>query len=332
MMKTFKLDAEIYDVDYDGYWGKLIGPRSVSDWLAGLKDGEKATIEINSPGGSVIAGLAIANSIKNSKAKITAHVVGIAASMASVVACACDEIRMEEGAFLMIHNPWTVVDGDAHALRHQADILDSMKAAILAFYRGKFGGTPESLAEMMDAETWMSGRQAQGAGFLCEVVSTDVQIAAAVTPKMWANAPEAARAFVRESALTDEALAEIKASCEPPRAECEPPRDDGWEARYKGASRTINDLKGQLDAMRGELEAVKADFSSAVRRAESAEQALAQSREQFDRLNEAHRLLTGGVLTPAASDDAAERKNRELAAARTAEERRAIRLKYGRTA
>ena len=97
-MKTFLIDAEIAaetaDVNYFGFRYRTIGPGAVTEFLNSLEPGEKAEILINSPGGSVMAGLAIANSIKNSKADITCHVIGLAASMASVIACAGHKVVM----------------------------------------------------------------------------------------------------------------------------------------------------------------------------------------------------------------------------------------------
>ena len=91
-MKTLKLDCEIGYRTSDGAWYRTIGPDSVSDFLATCAPGERVKIEINSPGGAVIPGMAMANSIKNSQAHVVAHITGIAASMASVIACACHEV------------------------------------------------------------------------------------------------------------------------------------------------------------------------------------------------------------------------------------------------
>ena len=139
-MKILKLDAEIGNRTAETWWGRTIGPEAVTDFLANAAPGERVKIEINSPGGLIVPGLAMANSIKNSKAHVVAHVTGLAASMASVVMCACDEIQLEEGSFVMMHNPWSWAVGDADAMRHEAGVLDTMKATIMAFYRGKFGG------------------------------------------------------------------------------------------------------------------------------------------------------------------------------------------------
>lgn len=196
-MKTFKLDCEIGYETGDTWWGRQVGPDAVSDFLAGCNPGERVTIEINSPGGLCIPGFAIANSIKNSQAHVVAHVVGLAASMASVVMCACDEIQLEEGSFVMIHNPWSWAEGDAEELRKEAEVLDTMKAGIMAFYRAKFPGkSDEEISGLMDAETWMTGMDALRAGLKCVVIPTTARAAASATRHHFAKIPALAARFI----------------------------------------------------------------------------------------------------------------------------------------
>ena len=217
-MKTLKLDAEIGNETTNTWWGRTIGPAAVTDFLATAAPGERVKIEINSPGGLSVPGLAMANSIKNSKAHVVAHVTGIAASMASVVMCACDEIQLEEGSFVMMHNPWSWAEGDADAMRHTAEVLDKVKAAIMAFYRGKFGEkSDEELSAIMDAETWMTGTDALRAGLKCVVIPTTVQAAACATRHHFAHMPEAAARFLS-----------VKDEPPPPKAE---PKGKGAEAQ-----------------------------------------------------------------------------------------------------
>lgn len=363
-MKTFKLDAEIAqkseDIEFFGFRFKTIGPDSLDAFLKDCAVGEKVKIEINSPGGSVIAGLAMANLIKNSKAHVIGHVVGIAASMASVVACACDEVKMEEAAFLMIHNPWSEAEGDAEELKHAADVLERMEVAMRAFYRGKFPNMADAeLDQLMADETWMTGADCVARGMVCEIVPSDVRAAACVTRRHFKHIPEAAAKFL-EIHEAKEAPADAASATAAAPAESAEPKADDWEARYKGAMRKMNekadeiaslraqldavtntatearsaldaancaldaaraqitDLTSQLDATRGDLEKAKADLSSAVQRAENAEKDLARKGEQISQLEQAHALLTAGVLKPGGETVTS-------ASGRTPEEREAIR-------
>jgi ATP-dependent protease ClpP protease subunit len=195
-MKKFMLDAEIAPFDYDGYWGTYIGPKSVEKFVSSLQVGEEAEIVINSPGGSVIAGVAIANMIKNSPANIKAHVVGIAASMASVIACACREIVIDESAFVMMHNPLTNITGNAKDLLKEVETLELMKKSLMAFYRSKFDCDETEIARLMDEETWMNGLECARYGLRVTVNAGASAIAATISAgKAFAKMPEAAAKF-----------------------------------------------------------------------------------------------------------------------------------------
>lgn len=89
--------------------------------------------------------------------KTTAHVIGIAASMASAIACACDKLEIDANAFLMVHNPWSVAMGNAGDLRKEADTLDKFRDALLSIYRTKFKMDDEAIKSILDGETWILG-------------------------------------------------------------------------------------------------------------------------------------------------------------------------------
>mgnify|MGYP003311852451 CR=1 FL=1 len=210
--KKYCLKGAICNFDYHGVWGDYCSPRSVREFLDGLNDGEEAEIEINSPGGLVVCGIEIANAIKNCKAKLVAHVTGIAASMALVIACACDEIVMEEASFMMIHDPWGYAEGNADEMRKEAGVLDQMKAVCMAFYRGKFNRTEEEIAALMSDETWYTGNECMQNGLKCTVVKSDVRAAASIVGHHFAKMPEAAAKFLATKEVTPEGQAEIDAA------------------------------------------------------------------------------------------------------------------------
>ena len=287
-MKTLKLDAEIASQTTDiNWWGwriRTIGPDAVSKFLKDCADGEKVKIEINSTGGNVIAGLAMANAIKNSKAHVIAHVVGIAASMASVVACACDEIQMEEGAFMMIHNPWGDATGDADDMRHAAMTLDQMRDAMVAFYKGKFTAkSTEEINAMMAEETWMTGDECVKKGLSCTVVPASIKAAACITQHMFKHLPDAAAKFldIKAPPANPNSTPAQGAMPAPPApagqgqqgAGAAQKSGDDWEARYKGASKKLTEIqtehKAALDDMRAkhqkELDDMRANHASALK-------------------------------------------------------------------
>lgn len=254
MRKKYSLIGEITDFDYHGFWGDYCSPKSLKAFLDTLSADDVAEIEINSPGGSVIQGVEMANAIKNCKAKIIAHVVGIAASMASVIACACDEIEMEEASFMMIHDPWGYTEGNAEEMRKQASVLDQMKAIIMSFYRGKFKGrTEEEISALMSDETWYTGAECKENGLDCTVIASDVRAAASIVGHKFAKIPDGAKKYLDSKELTDEDRAEIEAARNKAKAEnaaessTQNKNESGdWEARYKGASKKINELSARI--------------------------------------------------------------------------------------
>lgn len=246
--KKYCLIGEIADFDYHGFWGDYCSPKSLKAWLDTLSDGEEAEIEINSPGGSVVQGIEMANGIKNSKAEIVAHVTGIAASMASVIACACHRIEMEEASFMMIHDPWSYAEGSAEELRKMASVLDQMKAVIMSFYRGKFKDcTEDQISALMSDETWYTGNECLENGLDCTVIKSDVRAAASIVGHKFAKMPDAAAMFLTSKELTDEGRAEIEAAKAAAKTSAQASASDGdWEARYKGASKKINALQARI--------------------------------------------------------------------------------------
>jgi len=152
------------------------------------EDVETINLYINSPGGSVFEGITIHNMLKRHKAKVIVHVDALAASIASVIAMAGDEIRMPSNSMLMIHNPWTFAIGNAAELRKQADDLDRIGNSSKQSYLQKAGDklTDEKLQEMLDAEKWLSAEEAYEYG-LCDVVEGANEMAASISEELFAK-------------------------------------------------------------------------------------------------------------------------------------------------
>ena len=185
-MKTFLIGGCIAD---EIEMPDDVTPKQIQAFLESLDDGEEACLEINSYGGSCTAGLAIANLIKSCGHKTAAHVVGIAASISSVIACSCDELKMDSNAFMMIHNPWSCVQGNSNDLRKEADTLDKFKMALVSIYRSKFNLPSGEIERMMDDETWILGEQAETYSLKCEVIPAKepLKIAACADPSKRLN-------------------------------------------------------------------------------------------------------------------------------------------------
>tara|TARA_R100001129_G_scaffold55966_1_gene38509 strand:+ start:529 stop:1581 length:1053 start_codon:yes stop_codon:yes gene_type:complete len=149
---------------YSEIGGYDMNAKSFIEQLKDLK-GKNLNIYINSLGGSVFDGLAIYNALKNHKQKVTTKVQGIAASIASVIAMAGDEIEMAENSLFMIHNPFTMAGGDAKELRKTADVLDKIGEEIAQIYAQKTETDIDTLVGLMDAETWFNANETIESGF-----------------------------------------------------------------------------------------------------------------------------------------------------------------------
>lgn len=152
--------------------------------LNSLHNTGRIDLYINSSGGSVFEGLAIYNQIKRHPAYFTGHVDGMAASIASVILMACDEVVMPANAYLMVHNPWTVSQGNKNDLRKDADDLDRIGEAAIKAYLDHSGDklTRERIVELMDKETWLLADDAFDLG-LCDAVENPTKVKSSINVK-----------------------------------------------------------------------------------------------------------------------------------------------------
>ena len=154
--------GEIVD-NTDWKWDESeVMPDDVLQVLNQVDGLDNLNIYINSPGGSVFAGLAIYNALKRNSAYKRAYIDGVGASMASAIPFAADEVFIPANAFLMVHNPWTIAVGNANQLRKVADDLDTLASGVLNIYmeNAKEGVTEEVIKGLLDNETWLDGTEA----------------------------------------------------------------------------------------------------------------------------------------------------------------------------
>lgn len=152
----------------ESWFDNDITPKQFKAELGGGKD--NLTIFLNSPGGDVFAASQIYTMLKEYPGKVTVKIEGIAASAASVIAMAADEVLMSPVAMMMIHNPATVVFGDSEEMLRAKALLDEVKESIINSYALKSGLSRIKLSHLMDAETWMSAQKAVELGFADKVL------------------------------------------------------------------------------------------------------------------------------------------------------------------
>lgn len=133
------------------------------------------SVWLNSPGGDVFAASQIYTMLKEYKGKVTVKIDGIAASAASVIAMAGDEVLMSPVAMMMIHNPATVIFGEAADLQIGIDMLSEVKEGIINAYEQKTSLSRTKISKMMDSETWFSAKKAVELGFADKVMYEEGQ-------------------------------------------------------------------------------------------------------------------------------------------------------------
>lgn len=157
----------------DSWFDDDITPKQFKSELIS-SDGD-VIVWINSPGGDVFAASQIYNMLKEYNGKVTVKIDGIAASAASVIAMAGSEILMSPVAMMMIHNPATVIFGEASDFQCGIDMLSEVKESIINAYEKKTGLARNKISKMMDSETWFSANKAVELGFADKVLYDDKQ-------------------------------------------------------------------------------------------------------------------------------------------------------------
>lgn len=159
----------LYDV-IDSWWG-IDSAQFVKD----LNDITAKTIHlrINSPGGSVFDAEAIQTALQQHSARVVAHIDGMAASAATYIALAADEVEISDGGMFMIHNAWDVAVGNAGQMLYFADLLNKIDANILRDYQQKTSKSAEQIKEWMDAETWFNAEDALTNGFVDRIYTAE---------------------------------------------------------------------------------------------------------------------------------------------------------------
>jgi len=188
--------AEISIYDEIGAYG--VSAKGFLAELGALPDAVPIDLRLNSPGGSVFDAVAIHNALQRHAGSVTVWIDGIAASAASYIAMAGDEIVMPENAFLMIHDPAGLVMGTAADMREMAGTLDKIAGSMVRGYAARSGRSESEIVALMAAETWFDASDALAAG-LATRIAAPVRIAARFDIGRFRNAPPVLVAVVTEA-------------------------------------------------------------------------------------------------------------------------------------
>lgn len=162
----------IFDVIGADYWGDGVTASRIAGALRSL-NGADVTVNINSPGGDMFEGLAIYNLLREYEGKVTVKVLGLAASAASIIAMAGDDVQIGRGAFLMIHNCWLLAMGNRHDFAELAKSLEPFDTAMADIYASRSGLDMDAVLKLMDAESYIGGSEAVEKGFADSLLSAD---------------------------------------------------------------------------------------------------------------------------------------------------------------
>ena len=151
---------------YDWFGWDYTAPKNV----ALPETGEDIEVHINSGGGDVYAGSEIYTALRSYSGKVVVKIVGIAASAASVIAMAGDEVEISPTAQIMIHNVSSNVSGDHNALLHEAEVLEGFNKSIANAYVDKTGKALDDLLDLMNKTTWFDAESAVNQGFADKIM------------------------------------------------------------------------------------------------------------------------------------------------------------------
>ena len=185
--EVFLYEAVVSDEAEAEYWGG-VAPQPFVKALRGIK-ADTIHLRINSPGGSVFAARAIEQALREHPAKVVAHIDGLAASAATFIAMAADEIVIAPGSLFMIHKAWSIAFGNANDMMETAGLLEKIDGTLVDTYAARTGGEKEQIADWMAAETWFTAEEAVQHGFADKVAGQDASASARWDLSAYAKAP-----------------------------------------------------------------------------------------------------------------------------------------------
>lgn len=197
-------EVEIFVYDQIGYWGI-----EAADFVKELKaiDADVIHMRLDCPGGDVFAARAMKTALEQHPAKIIAHVDGLAASAASYLMLAGDEVVIAKGAFVMIHNAWSITLGDNREHKASAALLEKIDESIRDDYAAKSGKDAAEFVDLMDAETWLDADEALELGLVDRIYDKKGGAENRFDLTIFDNAPAA----LTSPAVPDDAVARVAA-------------------------------------------------------------------------------------------------------------------------
>lgn len=195
----------ILDPIGQGLFFEGVTAKRIDGALRRIGSGRDVVVNINSPGGDMFEAFTILNMLREHRGNVEVRVLGSAASAASIIAMAGDDIVMKPGAMMFIHNPLVAAAGDYQIFAAVLGDLRKFTDAAVGIYEGRTGLDAKTIRKMLDAETWMSARDALDKGFATrveEIATTERATAGGDGSRRVSTALEAVRAALAGAGLT----------------------------------------------------------------------------------------------------------------------------------
>ena len=203
---TVRNEAECAEMIISGTIGKSwwddsgTSSKEFRDEISKIPNEKRINVRINSEGGSVADGLEIYNTIKARRDSVTCYVDGYAVSIASVIALAGGKTVSPKSSIWMIHEPWSVTQGNAEDHMRSAEMLDKHGDALADIYAEETGKSKTACREAMRAETWFTGIEATEWGLADEVIEDTQDCFNAFDVSNFKNVPEHVREKISAAA------------------------------------------------------------------------------------------------------------------------------------
>ncbi|WLR44474.1 Clp protease ClpP (plasmid) [Bacillus carboniphilus] len=172
--KENNTEITIYGDIGESWFGEAVTAKQINETLKNI-DTERITIHLNSPGGDAFEGIAIYNQLKDHDAKVTVYVDGLAASIASIIAMAADELIMNKGSMLMIHEASTYAWGTKHDIQKTLNALEGIDKSLSDIYMTRYQGERSEIETMITNETWFTSEEAVEVGLADKVNEVEVE-------------------------------------------------------------------------------------------------------------------------------------------------------------
>ncbi len=299
MKKWYSIKNEAEEVDvyiYDEIGSYDISAKSFIDEIKDHK-GKVLNIHINSLGGEVFDGMAIANAIKSFKGKTKTYIEGIAASISTVIALSADEVYMAENSLFMIHNAWGGSMGDAKEMRKQAELLDKISNEIARIYTSKTSLSSDKILSMMNEETWLDAKEAKELGFV-DYITEPVKVAAKYDISNFKNITnEKIKSIINqnqnkmaksEKTLLEEIKALFVKNETINNADYEEKAEDGdtLEETPDWYKKTYEELKDRVDALESKVDAMSGAVEDAEKETEEMKAELTDTKGELETAND----------------------------------------------